>query len=316
MHFDGRTIYTIEGLNYCFNDLSSISFSADTTIWVTRVRNRFTLTLYYTNGRERIENLIGKQTLQAALNIYDADALTTMKAIFENSNIYSDDLLSSSLTANVVLSSVLIGDLVIYSDWTKTEPQTPDPPTFDEVTYAFDFVGRWSSLFYHDGGVLSSELMLTADGQYNYETSMNGVLSTKISGVYRLEEGTIALKTFDLDFEYALIDAEDLEIDVTFACDGLISATFIILNGTSATRFEHLLMRGRVRTINYSASAFIGEYLLDEATLTLLSNGTAVISYNEITETVWYRVLNTTLYIFSNGFFGTSKIESVLGGRL
>jgi hypothetical protein len=309
--------YTIAGTVYYFADVVGYEFSGDTTVWVTRVRNSFAFTLVYANGTERFDNLVGKQTLQDTFSEFSHLSLELMQKIFDEGTLYSDEQLQNEISLADLLATILRGNVTIYSNWIKPNPSIPEPPTFEDVDYSeYDFAGNWTSLFHNDGNILSSELVLTADGLYIYKTYVNGVLSASISGVYRIESDAVVLKTFALDYEYPLVDVSDLEIDIAFVADGLVRATFISISGTVVTRFEHTLTRGQIRPVNYTNRDFVGVYTQGQITIELLANGTAVITYDEITATAYYRVTEDgRLFIYSNGVFGTGEIEGLLGGN-
>jgi hypothetical protein len=310
-------VYTINGTDHYFDELAGCKFNGDTTVFVTKVRNRFSFTLVYADGIEKFENLVGRQTLEAAFGGFSESALELLNTIFAEGSLYTDDGLQETVTAQEALATVLRGNLTIYSDWSKPIPEPPAPPVFEDADYTgYSFVDRWTSLFIGDGDILSSELILTADGLYTYKTYINGVLSANISGVYRLENGAVALKTFDMGYDYPIVTADDLLIDIEFSSDGLIRAAFVKLSGTSVTKFEQTLTRGAVRPVNYTGRDFPRLYTFGEITVELLANGKAVITYGDITDTVYYRATEDgRLFIYSNGIFGTGEITGLLGGE-
>lgn len=309
------TTYTIDGTVYYYEDLTDYVFGGDTTIWVSRMRNRFSLSVVYSNGIEKIDDLIGKQSLQSALDRYDAEALEILNSIIKESNLYYDAELHNPLTAEILLSSFLREDIKIYSDWEKLSLNPPEQPTFEAVDYSGNsFVNTWTSLFMRGSDIYSSDLALTVDGLYFYTTYVNGNISAKINGVYRIEDSKVVLKTFTSDYEYPLVRVEDLTIDIEFADDGLIRASFIQLSGTNMVQFEHTLTYGNVRPINYTKEEFLGIYQLEEGTIELLANGTATIIYQDSIAHVYYRVNESgKLIVYDNNIIGTGEVECILG---
>lgn len=305
------TKYTIEGKVYYFDDLIRYQFVGDTLIYVTKVRNSFSLTIDYIDGQEKIDGLVGKQSLQCALNRLSQEALATVNAIFEDDRLFVDYEKSERISVDDFLSQIMQSDLFVYSEWQR--PTSPTP-ALDEVDYSdCHFVNTWSALFANDFDVLASELMLTADGLYMYQTYINGKLSANISGVYRIENGKVQLKTMKLNYQYQLVDKDDLKIDITFAQDGLLSASFIYLQDMTSIVFEHTMTCKNIRPVNYTNKEFLGSYDFNGANIELRGNGTAEISYNGNSIIAVYRVTDDgKLYIFDNGEIGTGEIKGVL----
>jgi uncharacterized repeat protein (TIGR02543 family) len=310
-------VYTIVGTDYYFADLAGYGFSGDTTVWVNRIYNRFTLTVVYANGTERFNNLVGKQTLQNALSGYSEEATELLFKIIDNGLLYLDAALQNGVNSVDLLAGILRDNITVYSDWEKPLPQLPTEPTFDSVDYSdCDFVGTWNSLFNKSGDILSSELTLSADGTYLYKTLVNGTLSVNISGIYRIENGELAIKTLVYQYDYLLLSADDLDINVMFASDKLLSVTFIKLTGSTVTYLDHTMTCGNIKPANYYGSDFIGTHENNGITIELLANGTANIIYQDVSVVVSYRVTDDKqLYIFSNGVFGTGEIADFFGGN-
>ncbi|MDE5549574.1 MAG: bacterial Ig-like domain-containing protein [Clostridia bacterium] len=190
------TEYMINGNTYYFDELAEYSFDGNTQIYVNRVRNSFSLVINYVGGQERIDGLIGKQSVQDALSELPADALITLNNILDDNRLYIDDQRSESLSQEALLATIMRRNIIVYSDWEA--PALPEPD-FGDVDYSdSDFVKTWSALFAKDSDVLDCELTLTADGIYEYKTFVNGVLSADISGIYRIENGNVAIKTMRL----------------------------------------------------------------------------------------------------------------------
>lgn len=310
------TSYTIDGEVYYFDDLSNYQFGCDTQIWVNRVRNSFSFTIHYSNGTEKIDGITGKQTIRAAFSKLEPVALEVVNAIFSESRLYSDRNLTELISVEDLLAATLYGDIVIYSDWEKPLPLPPAPPTFEEVDYTgLDFVNTWVSLFFNEGNVLASEIVMTADGLYTYKTFVNGKLSANIDGVYRIENKELVLKTFNLEYDYQLVEITDLIINIDFVNDGLLWADFIQLQDTEVVIFDHTLTCGEVRPANYNSKDFIGSYKINDIEIELRANGTAVIYYQEVLYDLYYRVNDSgQLFILSNSIFGTGKLV-VSGGN-
>ncbi|MDE6001455.1 MAG: hypothetical protein K2G96_03955, partial [Clostridia bacterium] len=308
--------YIIDGKTYYFEDLEKYEFKGDTQIKVNRVRNSFSFTVVYLNGTEKIEGITGKQTLRSAFEKLDPEALEIVNTIISESRLYSDKIAGATIATEELFATVLRKDIVFYSDWERPAVK-PQEPEFGDVDYsAYGFVKEWSSLFTDDGNILSSDFVLTQDGLYTYKTFVNGNLSADISGVYRIENGQIVLKTFNLNYEYQLVDLDDLFVDIEFADDGLIRASFIELQGTSLTVFEHTLFSGNVRPANYTNREFLGLYELDVIKIELKANGTAAINYQSESYELYYRVNEDgRLYVFNNGVFGTGELVGLFGGN-
>lgn len=246
---------------------------------MTRIPNRFSFTIECANGAEKFDNLVGKQSLQAALSVLSEEATEILNAILESDSLYNDPALQNTLTVTELLELVLRGNITVYSDWEKPATQEPEQPTFEPADYAgLDFVGTWTGLFNKGGEILSHELILSPDGTYSYRTSVNGVQSVEISGVYRIENGAVALKTFVYRYEYSLLSADDLKIEIAFAADGLLAATFIKLSENGVTSFNHMMTRGNVRPASYYGRDFVDIHKNGNITVELLVNGTANIS--------------------------------------
>lgn len=305
------TQYFIDGEIYYLDGLAKYVFDGDTQIYVKRVRNSFSLTVIYAGGQEKLDGLVGKQSLGEAISGLPQDALSTLTSILADGRLFSDAQQSQSISEQELLSATLRSDVVVYSGW---ERPAPPAPTFDEVDYSgCAFVGDWSALFAKDADVLSSQLTLSADGVYCYRTYVNGSLSADISGIYRIEDGKVALKTLRLNYQYQLAVKEDVEIDVAFAEDGLLRVTFVYLEGADMTLFEHTVTCGDIRPVNYTNKEFIGTYDLNGAEIELRENGTARIIYQGVTASVVYRVTDDgRLYIFDNGDLGTGEIKGIL----
>ena len=309
-------VYTIDGTEYYFDDLAAYVFGGDTAVWVTRIKNRFTFTVVYENGTESFDSLVGRQSLQAALSGYGEEATELLNGIFSDDSLFTDADFRNPISAAEVLAMILRRDLTVYGDWFKPVPATPGEPAFDPVDYAaYGFVGEWSALLGDGGNILMSGLILAADGTYCYRTYVNGIKSVEISGVYRVEGGVAVIKTLVYQYEYALLSAENLTVNILFAEDGLISAAFIQLSGSSVSVFGHTMTAGNIRPVNYYGCDFVGTREYEGATIELLANGTAAVTYQEATEAVYYRVADDNiLYVFSNGAFGTRAITDLLGG--
>ncbi len=304
------TVYTINGEKHYFDDLASYRFDGDTQIYVSRVSNSFDFTLYYQGGFERIDELVGKQTLQDALSGFSQEALEVLNAILDDGRLYLDAQKTNAVSAEDLLAKIIRSDIVVYSDWER--PAEP-APSFDEVDYSGkDFVNTWTALFVKDADVLSSELILSADGLYGYKTFVNGAVSADVSGIYRIENGKVVLKTAQFNQPYQLFQKEDIAIDVEFACDGLTRVNFIDIRDTQMTVFEHTMTCGNVRPVNYTNRDFIGTYELNGAKIELRENGTAVIVYDNQSFTVNYRVdEDGKLIVFDNGDLGTGEVKGI-----
>lgn len=309
--------YTIDGVVYYFDDLASYRFGGDTQIRVNRVVNSFSFTVVYGNGTESFDDIAGKRSLRAALGEIDAEALETLNSILADDRLYTDPDKRDAVSKETVLSAILRGDVTVYSDWLRPAPQ-PMSPVFAPVDYGeCDFVNTWTATFMRGGDVLSSELVLAADGTYAYATTVNGALSVTVGGVYRIENGAVVIKTLQTGGD-GLVTASDISIDIAFVMDGLLVADFVDLRGTVKTVFSHTLASGGVRPINYTGREFVGTYELDVGTIALRENGTAVITSDGIESTAYYRVTEDgKVYIFENGTIGTGEIilisESLIG---
>lgn len=302
--------YTIDGDVYYFDDLVRYCFQGDTQIYVDRVRNSFSFKVYYVGGVESFDELVGKQTLQDAFSMLPEEALQIFNAILKDGRLYADSQKSQSISMQDILAKILRSDITIYSDWERpSEPQ----PVFDDVDYGgCDFVNTWTAVFSKEADVLSSELTLTADGLYSYRTFVNGEPSADVRGVYRIEDGKVALKTAQFNQPYLLFQKEDLAIDIEFAKDGLMRVNFIDIRAAEMTVFEHTMTCGNVRFVNYTNMDFIGTYELNGSKIELRENGTAVIVYDNQSFATNYRVdKDGKLIIFDNGDLGTGEIIGI-----
>lgn len=311
------TVYTIDGIEYYFEDLSSYEFTRDTEIWVSRVRNSFSITIHYNGGTEKIDGLKGKQPLNNAFAALDSEALVIMNSIFAEGNLFSDKELTNPISAVEQLNAILKNNIVLYSDWTRPLPPPPDKPDFGEADYeGLSFIKSWQSMFLLDGDIYASSLTLTADGYYTYKTHINGVITADINGIYRYENGVIVLITFELANGLQLVEAQDLKINIEFAEDGLLMVTFISIIDTEVTLFDHTLTCGNVKPVNYAGQDFIGVYQYNGVEIELRINGTAILTYQEIAAEVYYRVTHDgKLIIFNNGIYGTGEIVGIFGGN-
>lgn len=306
--------YTINGTTYYFEDLAGHRFESDTQVWVERKRNIFSVTIVYTNGKETIDGLIGKQALSSALNGFDEDALEILNSILADDRLYKDAALTVRITASELLSDLLKDNIVLYSPW-EQKTDTPPLPDYGEAEYeGCDFVNMWTSQFIYNGDILNSELNILHDGTYSYKTKINGVTSVDISGIYRLEDGALVVKTAVTDREYGLITVEDIKIDITFIDDGLMIASFLDLRGTDKNVFDHTLVCGEVKIVNYTDKEFLGMYEYGDVIIALRENGTAIVYQGDDEYFTYYRVTDSNeLYIFINGVLSTGVINNLLG---
>lgn len=306
--------YTIDGAVYYFEDLAEHKFESDTQIWVERINNYFSVTINYANGTETIDGLRGKQPLSSALERLDEEALEVFSAIITDGRIYVDAEMTVEITPTELLSSKLRSNIMLYSAWER-KIELPSPPDYGKADYEeYNFVNMWSSQFMYDGDILSSELYLSSDGTYSYKTKINGALSIDASGIYRLEDGDIVVKTVVTDREHALITIDDIKIDITFVGDGLMIASFVDLRGTSKNVFDHTLTCGDVKIVNYTGREFIGKYEYEDVVISLRENGTAIVYRGEKENFAYYRVTESNdLYIFINGILNTGIINDLIG---
>ncbi|MCH5160549.1 MAG: hypothetical protein J1G04_00810 [Clostridiales bacterium] len=306
-------VYHIHNNEYYFEDLKSYVFSSDTVISVSKLYNDFTLTIKYANGQERLDDIVGKQTLRSAISEFDANAVSTLNLILDTSNLFTDGAMTQLITKDELLSIVVRKNILVYSDWVLT-PQQPEQPSYEPVDYSeYSFVNTWTSLFVDESDILSCELVLTVDGNYSYSTFVNGLVSANAYGIYRFNNGKIDLKTFVSAYEYDIFSQDDLPIDISFSVDGLLLTKFIRLDGTQKTVFEQVLFCGAVRPINYSAIPYIGSYDIDGITITLLENGTAIISIPNEQIVAYYRIgEDGKVYLMDNSAIGTGDITNIL----
>ena len=308
-------VYNIDGSELYFEDLASYVFNEDTVINVIKKYNNFSLTVKYTNGKEVIDGITGKQTLSAALSAYSDEALALLNEILGTSNLFIDEACTVPLSRNELLSRIVRRDIIVYSDW-KYIPKEPDIPTFEPVDYGeYSFVGTWSSLFSVDGEILSCELVLTADGNYSYKTYINGQISADACGVYRLDNNVFEIKTFVSTYKYDIFSENDLSVNISFCADGLLITNFVKLVETEKTTFEQVLFCGKVRPVNYSAQAIVGSYDINGINIVLSENGTATISIGDVIIEAYYRIENgNRIYLLENGSIGTGDITDFLEG--
>lgn len=305
--------YTIDGKVYYFEDLAQYQFNSSTQIIVNRVRNSFSVTVHYANGTEKIEGIKGRQSLKAALDTLDASALEVLNAIFEDDRLYTDSNKIDLIPKDTLLAGLLRSNIVLYSPWSRTI-EVPIPPDYGEVDYKeHSFVNTWGSQFVLDADILYSEINLLSDGTYTYKTTVNGIVSANVSGIYRLVDGVITVKTIESDVD-ALITVDDIKIDIAFVADGLMMASFIDLRGTTKVTFNHTLTCGEVKIVNYTDKQFIGAHKYNGVDILLRGNGTAILSNGENEVFVYYRVTQSNnVYIFSNGLFTTGIINDLIG---
>ncbi|MDR2265993.1 MAG: hypothetical protein LBE09_00180 [Christensenellaceae bacterium] len=310
-------LYVIGDGTYYYEDLSEYIFTANTVVYVIKTSNRFSLTVIYDNGSEIIDNLVGRQTLNNALGVYNNETTTILLTIFESGSLYSDIDFHTLMTSEDLLDTVLRGDLTVYSKWKKTITLGDDQPVFEDVDYSdLDFVGTWNGLLYEDDSYLLSILILLADGTYLYETSVNGTVSIELKGIYRLESGNICIKTLTHNYIHDLVTTDSLKINAKFADDGILGVTYIAVYDTSVMTFDHMMTRDYVRPANYYGSEFLATYEYESAVIELLANGTANITTEQNTlEFAYYRVDDNKLYIFNNATFGTWVIDDIIGGQ-
>jgi hypothetical protein len=113
--------YVIGGGELFYADLAGYVFSGNTVVTVNRTLNRFTLTVNYSGGGYSLTNLVGRQTLEAALITrgYGSDPEFTglLDGILDSARLYSDGLYQTELSKAVVLSEYLIGDITLYAVW-------------------------------------------------------------------------------------------------------------------------------------------------------------------------------------------------------
>ncbi len=307
--------YFIGDVGFCFDELASYVFGGDTVIIVTKQRNNFALTVKYTNGSEKIDNITGKQTLGSALAAFDPDALSLLNTVLNNSSLFFDEAMTQAITKDHLLSLTVRSNITVYSDWVFVQTE-PVAPSFEPVDYsAYPFTNVWNSLFNMNGDILSCELILAADGSYSYKTFVNGDVSANIHGVYRLNNGRIELKTFVSVYEYDTVSSNDLTMDISFSQDGLLLTKFIELKGTQKTVFEQVLFCGSVRPVNYSGAKFVRSCEIDGTEIVLYENGTAEIRLEDTVVTAYYRVSEGgRIYLMENGTIGTGDITDILGG--
>ncbi len=307
--------YSINNKKYYFDDLAHYVFDGDTVINVLKQFNSFSLTVEYSNGKEILDGIVGRQFLNTAISSFSSDAVSTLNTILDTSNLFSDKAMTQPITKDELFAVIVRQNIIVYSDWTLV-PQEPDIPIFSPVDYSnYSFVNNWNALFTLENDILSCELILAADGNYSYTTYVNGNVSANAYGIYRLNNGKIEIKTFISAYEYDIFSSDDLSFDISFSSDGLLLTKFIRLDGTKKTTFEHVLFCGSVRPVNYSAGLYIGRYNIGGIIITLLENGTATIIFAEETITAYYRVGDEgRIYLMENGMFGTGDITEILEG--
>jgi hypothetical protein len=322
--------YIIGNDELLFSDLASYQFTDDTAVIIRKIVNVFTLTIQYDGGKLTLPNLVGKRALGESLALQTGILAKTFLELFDNETFYTASDFQSIITKQQILSTFIVSDLTVYTAW-QGFPESTINELYGAADYTTqNFVGAWTSLFSKNNDILSSTLTLIENGEYTYICRQNGITVANITGIYRLENDRISIKTLTLDGNYkTLISAGELEIDIKYTEDGLLRVPFFIVTGTRVIWFSHTLIRDQVRPIKYIGKDFVGVYtrtVTNENTIqtlavTLKENGTVTIHGTvtiddileaETIETAYYRTIDGQIYLCSNGILGTQNITTFL----
>jgi hypothetical protein len=208
-----------------------------------------------------------------------------------------------------------------------------EPP--DIVDYSGKmFVGTWSATHNNQSGIIVSEIILNADGTYEYETKVNGAISVKLSGEYRLANDRIEIKLLIMDGNYQLINKSEFIVNIEWIGDNILIATCFTRSDLTINSYLHYLTNGQIRSANYNGLDLLGEYIMQQTSLaggslttqntmfTFYANGTMLASMQAIfnseevaslTENALFRITaDGRLWVISNGSLGTMDITDTL----
>ena len=196
------------------------------------------------------------------------------------------------------------------------------------------FVGAWTVVASNEYGVISSQLTLFADGEFEFITYLNGVLNSDLFGSYVFEDGKIAIITLSTTAATLLIQVQDFSFDIGFCADNLLISKVFVLDNLTVSAYNYVLIKGAIKPLNpiennlkgvynYTQITAIGSDLQEESTdITIEANGrgtiTHTIKHNNVVvllqiEQGYVRVSSTGEVLFlSNGVFGTFDLSLIL----
>jgi len=196
------------------------------------------------------------------------------------------------------------------------------------------FVGIWETSYTNIYGLIYARLEMFDNGNYDYQTFVNGTLSAHIFGLYLYDDSAIQILTVSMQNGANLIKQTDFKIESTFAEENMLIVTMFFLQENRVEFYEHLLVKDNVVPVNYNNTDVCGIYeliqvetigdlqKLNKNVIELFPNGTAEVSVtmmsnDEVTysnvDKCFYRILSDgTILSLSNGILGIRDITELL----
>ncbi len=211
----------------------------------------------------------------------------------------------------------------LYAIW-EHDPNYKKPDTM--VEYNQNFVSEWTAEFERCGVIVNASLILEKNGVYTYKISNNGIETISVFGDYRYENNEIVFYNIQSSDDYNYLEKKDLDIDLTFVEDNILVVNcFLVLKNDTVVNiesFEVVLNKDNIKFENYYGNKLTGTYkievldiltnTLDSYIIELVNNGSAIITFNGVTEYAYYRILNDKVILLSNGFIGVEDITDYI----